>query len=100
MRVRNLMEITVEGCRCGSWLLHWEAFSRQKANYCMVVGCDGKPEVGAQVARPGELDRVCIVPLCKACAAKAGKDLEIVNNVNLVPINPEDTCARKQAAGY
>ncbi len=100
MRVQILNQDTEGGCRCGSWLQHWDGFSRQKANFCMVVGCDGQPEVGAQVCKVGEPDRVAIVPLCRACAAKVGSVLEIVNNVNLVTINTEETCARKQASGY
>jgi hypothetical protein len=40
------------------------------------------------------------VPLCRICAAKTGRVLEIVNNVNLVSTDTEETCARKQASGY
>ncbi|MDR3670525.1 MAG: hypothetical protein P4L36_06765 [Holophaga sp.] len=99
MRVRNVMEREPEGCRCGTWLQHWDTFSRQRANFCMVVDCNSKPEVGGQVRKEGQ-DRVYIVPLCRACAAKAGQLLEVVNNVNLVPADLEETCARKAASGY
>jgi hypothetical protein len=66
----------------------------------MVVNCDGKPEVGGQVQKEGEPDKVYIVPLCRACAAKAGQELDIVSNVNLVSANTLDTCARERASGY
>ena len=97
MRIRNVMEPKSEGCRCGGWLDHWNVFSRQRANFCMVIGCDGKPETGGQVQKEGD-DKVYIVPLCKACAAKAGQELDIVSTVNLVSAQPEETCARKAAA--
>jgi len=97
MRVRNVVETVNEGCRCGSWLEHWNTFSRQRANFCMVIGCDGKPEVGGQVQKEGEPGKVYVVPLCKACAAKAGQELDIVSTVNLVSALTEDTCARKHA---
>ena len=100
MRVKNLMHVTNEGCPCGSWLQHWDTFSRQKANFCMVLGCDGKPEVGGQVEKVGEPEKVYIVPLCKVCAAKTGQVLDIVNNVNLVSANTLETCAKQRASGY
>jgi hypothetical protein len=97
MRVRNRMDIELESCRCGSWLQHWDSFSRQKANFCMVLGCDNKPEVGGLVQKAGE-DKLYIVPLCRACAAKTGEELDIVVTVNLVPTQAEGTCARRQAS--
>ena len=101
MRIKILSESAAEGCRCGSWLEHWNTFSRQKANFCMVMGCDAKPEVGAHVQKVGETeDRTYIVPLCRACAAKEGEELNIVGSVNLVSAHTEQTCARKQASGY
>jgi hypothetical protein len=100
MRVKKLLETPNAGCRCGSWLQHWDNFSRQKANFCMVLGCDGKPEVGGLVCRETEPEQVCVVPLCRSCAAKVGTELDIVNTVNLVPVSLEDTCCRKEASAF
>jgi len=98
MRVKNRMDLVAAACSCGRWLQHWENYSRQKANFCMVIGCEGKPEVGGWVQKEEEPERRYVVPLCKACAAQVGQVLEIVNTVNLVSAGPEDTCARKQAS--
>jgi hypothetical protein len=92
----NLRESRFEGCHCGSWLKHWETYSQQRAGYCMVTGCKGKPEIGATVQKEGE-GKVYIVPLCQACAAKQGEALEIVNGVHLVPADVNDTCGQDHA---
>ena len=97
VRVLNLAESRFESCHCGSWLKHWETFSRQRAGYCMVEGCKGKPEVGATVQKEGEPGKVYIVPLCRACAAKQDEALAIVNGVNLVPADAHDAVSADQA---
>ena len=100
MRVKNRMDLAADACSCGGWLQHWDNYSRQRANFCMVIGCDGKPEAGAWVQKEAEPDRLYVVPLCKACAAKVGQTLEIVNTVNLVSADTEDTCVRQKASSY
>jgi len=90
MRVKNRMDLAADACSCGGWLQHWDNYSRQRANFCMVIGCDGKPEAGGWVQKEAEPDRLVIVPLCKACA----------DNVNLVSAGTDDTCGRKKASGY
>ena len=91
IRVR-LAEGKAEPCGCGSGLRHWEAFSRQRAGYCMVSGCNGKPEIGARVEKIGNPGKVCLVPLCSSCAARQGEVLAIVKGVALVPADAADTC--------
>jgi len=80
-----------ECCREDGGLEQWEASSRQRAGTCMVVGCDGKPEIGARVERIGDPGRVYLVPLCKACAARQADVLTIVRGVRLVPAEVRDT---------
>lgn len=85
LQVLNLAEDEAPAGQCGSWLEHWSHFSQQRANFCMVVGCGGRPEVGGRVRKVGGPDTVYVVPLCRACASRHGECLEIVNDVHLVP---------------
>jgi len=84
VQVLNLTEGEDQDALCGSWLKHWSNFSQQKANFCMVVGCGGKPEVGGRVRKLEEPGTIYVVPLCRTCAATHDKYLEIVSDVHLV----------------
>lgn len=82
-------------CHCESWLEHWKKHSGQRANYCVVPGCGGRPEVGGQVRERGTMDEtVYVVPLCRACSDNQGQDITIYDGVNLVPAVIADTCGR------
>jgi hypothetical protein len=84
-------------CHCESWLDHWKTYSGQRANYCVVKGCGGKPEVGCHVQEGGATDEnVYVVPLCRACNDKHGQEMVIFDGVNLVSISWNVTGGRKQ----
>lgn len=84
-------------CCCGSWLEHWKQYSGQRANYCVVTGCGGRPEAGGHVQERGTMDEnVYVIPLCRACNDKKGQEMVIFDGVNLVPVNLAETCGGQQ----
>lgn len=93
MKVKNLNGTAANKCKCGSWLAHWEKFSKQPANRCVVVGCKNKQTVGGHVQKESTSDSSWyIIPICADCNNKRGQTLEIDNAVNLVSANVSQTC--------
>ena len=66
MKVKNINGTSQTTCSCGSWIKHWENFSRQtKPHYCPADGCMNTGLVGAHVQKAGSSDkRWYIYPLC------------------------------------
>lgn len=95
MKVKNLNGTAQNKCKCVSWYAHWEKFSGQKANQCVVIGCKGKPEVGAHVQKDSSADSSWyVIPVCTACNNKRGEPLNVVDEVKLVSANVTQTCGR------
>jgi len=93
MKVKNLNGTSNNICKCGSWLQHWNNFSGQTANRCVVNHCTNDPEVGGHVQKDSLLDQNWyIIPICKSCNGKSGQDLYIDDAVNLVSANVSKTC--------
>lgn len=85
MKIKNLTGTADEKCsRCGSWLEHWEKFSRQNAGECGVIGCNRKDVVGAHVRKYGAGDHTpYIYPLCLGCN-QSTEVLEVWGGYDLV----------------
>lgn len=90
---------------CGSWVRHWEVMTetpRPETGNCAVVGCNGKDENGDKYPiegchvniKDGNDVRVFIVPLCKGCNGKHGKDVILGRSMKLVWANFEETCSK------
>ena len=95
MKVKNLNGTSINKCKCSSWLEHWEKFSNQPANKCVVAGCTNKHSVGGHVQKESASDSSWyIIPICSECNNKHGQTIEIGNNVNLVPANVAETCGK------
>jgi hypothetical protein len=65
MRIKNINGTAENRCSCGSWLNHWERFSRQVAYTCSVPGCKKSEIVGAHVQISGDQNWY-ICPLCSS----------------------------------
>lgn len=93
MRVINLNGTSTNKCNCDSWFAHWQRFSRQKANQCVVVGCTNTDLVGGHVQKDSALDSSWyIIPICNACNGKKGQTLTVADEVRLVSANVSQTC--------
>lgn len=90
---------------CGPWKEHWHKISEEaipRDGCCAVFGCTGldskgnkHPIEGCHVTiKNSSDDRVYIVPLCKGCNAKHGKDLILGKGMTLVWANVASTCGR------
>ena len=98
MRVKNINvnETGNETCKCGSWFEHWKKFSRSLApRFCPEKTCAKPPEFGAHVQKDDSADGFWyIVPLCRDCNAKTGSAIDIVDTVELVSADTNETCDR------
>jgi hypothetical protein len=93
MRVKNLNGTSKNKCKCGSWLAHWQRYSQQTANHCVVIGCTGKDLVGGHVQKDSPYDSSWfIIPICNTCNLQQGQTLTVVDEVNLVSANVAQTC--------
>jgi hypothetical protein len=94
MKVTNINGTSYRTCSCGSWLAHWQKFSRQALpTYCPEITCSNKPEVGAHVQKDSITDRKWyIVPLCTKHNGMKGESITIVDDINLVSANVSETC--------
>jgi hypothetical protein len=89
--IKNINGTSDNKCICGSWLKHWEKFSKKTANYCAEKTCiENTDLVGAHVQKANSQDdNWYIVPLCKKHNASVG-ELEVV--LELVSANKKETC--------
>ena len=94
MKLNNINGTSSNTCKCGSWLKHWEEFSKKSVpTYCPVTSCMQKPEVGAHVQKDSSTDRSWyIVPLCQKCNKETGKSLTVADTTTLVSANVNGTC--------
>lgn len=94
MKVHNINGTSSNVCKCGSWLKHWEKYSKKNVpTYCSVTSCMQKPEVGAHVQKDSSTDKSWyIVPFCQKCNKETGKSLTVGDSTVLVSANVNNTC--------
>ena len=85
MKVLNVNGTSDNVCPCGSWIEHWRSFSGQEIpDYCPVVMCMEKPEVGALVQTDSATDRSWyVVPLCRTHNGLTGESLSVRDDIKL-----------------
>ncbi|MGL4602374.1 MAG: hypothetical protein ACRCVE_13070 [Plesiomonas sp.] len=94
MKVRNINGTSSHQCHCGSWLAHWEKFSKKKAGCCSEMFCQNQAEVGAHVQKEGILNQAWyIIPLCKHHNNQRGQSIDLYNPI-LIPANVSETCGK------
>ena len=103
---RNGTSDTSPECpNCGPWVRHWEALTRAlrpEAGDCAVEGCNGldkegnkQPIEGCHVnIKDDDDERVFIIPLCKGCNGKHGKEIVLGRAMKLAWANFTETCSR------
>ncbi|USE34577.1 hypothetical protein [Endozoicomonas sp. SCSIO W0465] len=93
VRVRNINGTSDHDCRCGSWLKHWELFSKEKASLCVEESCTNEATVGAHVQKISSYDNDWyIIPLCKHHNNLRGEEIELYGSPTLVSANVSETC--------
>ncbi len=92
MKLKNLNGTSDNSCKCGSWLAHWEKFSRKTISLCPVKTCYDRAEVGAHVQKDTSDNNWYIVPLCKKHNAEKTKTLDVSDETSLVSANVGSTC--------
>ncbi len=97
MIVRIVRGVSPATCGCGSWLWHWENFSRRRPpRFCAERDCLQWPTVGSLVQKETELDeQLYVVPLCDAHSALEGQSIEIGQHTVLVPAVGTVTCGKR-----
>jgi hypothetical protein len=82
-------------CKCGSWLKHWQNFSKQTLPLrCPANGCYQKDLVGAHVQKAYSFDLVWyIIPLCNAHNT-CKFDIDVSDTITFVTANKNETCER------
>ena len=94
MKIRNINGTSQNTCVCGSWLKHWENFSKRRISLCPVIGCYNTSLVGAHVQKAYVLDyKWYIVPLCNA-HNQSKYELEVDDSIDLVPADKRETCEK------
>jgi hypothetical protein len=91
--ITNINGTSDTSCNCGSWLKHWQNFSKQSLpRYCPAEGCYQTDLIGAHVQRAYSLVRKWfIVPLCSAHNASQS-DLDVDDTITFVSANKCETC--------
>ena len=94
MRVTNINGTSDVDCSCGSWLIHWKAYSGKPVPpSCSVTTCYNRPTIGAHVQKDDGSDTGWyIVPLCED-HNEAKTSLEI-GNIPLASANKAETCEK------
>jgi hypothetical protein len=91
MKIKNINGTSQNTCTCGSWMKHWEKYSKTTTKYCSEKSCIGTDLVGAHVQKTTSDLKWYIIPLCKT--HNASKDeLEVVESTVFVSANKSETC--------
>ena len=94
MKIRNINGTSDTKCKCGSWICHWENYSKQATpKYCPAEGCLNKVSDGAHVQKGGNStdQKWYIFPLCHEHNMHKG-ELEVSDVYKLVSANKTETC--------
>ncbi|MCX7716639.1 MAG: hypothetical protein N2Z73_04410 [Endomicrobia bacterium] len=96
MKVKNINGTTQNICKCGSWLKHWENYSKQALpSTCPVENCKQRPEVGAHIQKDSLFDnKWYILPLCKTHNSYTRKTIVVSDSIVLVSANVSETCGK------
>lgn len=94
--VKNRNGTAELSCKCGTWLKHWENFTKTKAIKCSMVRCFNYQNlVGGHVIQCLSDDRTTyIVPICNSCNQKSSEECYDVGDTVLAPSNVAETCAK------
>lgn len=96
MKIKNINGTSDNTCSCGSWLKHWEKFSNETTNYCIVKDCINKDLVGAHVQLDSKTDNNWyILPLCNKHNSPSSGIMEVSDNYKYVSANKSKTCDKK-----
>jgi hypothetical protein len=96
VKLKNINGISDNTCKCGSWLKHWERYSREKVGECSAISCFDPATIGAHVKKTDNSDDYWyIVPLCAKHNAMTNQEIEVKDSVTIVMTNTKITCARK-----
>jgi hypothetical protein len=95
-KVKNINGTSDTTCKCGSWLKHWENFSKQKAGLCSQITCTKSATVGAHVQKADSSDnKWYIIPLCADHNVLRNQEISIMDSTILVLANKSETCDKK-----
>ncbi len=97
VKIKNANGTSDRECECGSWIEHWENFSKKPASTCSVDGCNSKATVGAHITRPKANNEDYkthhyIVPMCSSHNGKHGQEFRSKENTTFVWANVVETC--------
>ncbi|EJL6263672.1 hypothetical protein NTE12_005348 [Vibrio harveyi] len=99
VKIKNANGTADKKCKkCGSWIAHWEAYSKESAKVCSVKGCSEKKDlVGAHITRPianneDYKTHPYIVPMCSSHNGEHGETFESKANTTFVWANVSKTC--------
>lgn len=82
-------------CTCGSWLEHWNKFSKFgfMTDYCSVLDCKEPHKIGGHVQIAGSSNiHGYLIPLCHLHNRAYGHTFDIYNTIELVPADISNTC--------
>lgn len=93
-KIKNLNGTADKACKCGTWLKHWEKFSKQTTEFCQVDGCLNKDIVGAHVIYAhGANQNNYIYPICNS-HNQSIEILSVSDSYTLVSANVKTTCEK------
>lgn len=97
VKIKNTKGTSDRDCKCGSWIEHWENYSKKPASTCVVDGCSNKATVGAHIIRPNAKSddyktHPYIVPMCSSHNGKHGEEFYSKENTTFVWANVAETC--------
>lgn len=93
--VKNLNRTSWKKCKCGSWLKHWENYSKQKALLCANRSCGRLANLGGHIKKDSSVFMEhYIVPLCSSCNKIPSIQTFSVNKPMLVRASITETCGR------
>ncbi len=97
VQIKNANGTATRSCSCGSWLQHWEKYSKKKATKCSVAECSKQADVGAHITRPRAKNddyktSPYIVPMCSSHNGQHGETFDSKEAVTFVWANVKETC--------
>ncbi len=84
---------------CGTWIKHWEKFSKLKQTVCSIKGCSNSGTEGAHTTRPNATSEEYkthsyILPMCPEHNGKHGETLTAKSRSTFVWANIAETCGK------
>ena len=88
MLVNNVSEDLTTAVAKKNWLSYWRYYSANNKDMCAEAHCHNHQDYGMLIIQDAaDFENVCVIPLCKMHSDNFNEQLNIAEDVEMIPSN-------------